>query len=90
MPKIRLLQLSNTTSRNTAMDSPVSAVVVNLYMKFFKELAHTNSSPKAKVLGYVDSTCCIVKKVRKQELLDHQNNIWPSIEFTMELDGMDH
>ncbi len=68
-----------------AMDSPVFAVVANLYMEFFEEKA-LNSAPVKPILWkrYVDDTFCIVKKGSEKHLLDHLNSVRPSIKFTME------
>ena len=64
------------------MGSPVSAVVANLYMDLFEELALWS----APVKQYVDDTCCIVKRGMAEELLDHLNSVRPSIQFTLELE----
>ena len=73
-----------------AMGSPVSAVVANLYMEFFKELALDNTPVKPRLWKrYVDDTCCIVKDAT-EDLLDHLNSVRPSIQLTVEVekDGM--
>ena len=69
------------------MGSPVSAVMANLYMEFFKELALT-SSPVAPVLWkrYVDDTFCIMKRDEVDVFFQHLNSIRPSIQFTVELE----
>ena len=58
------------------MGSPVSAVVVNLYMEFFEELA-LNTTPVEPHLWkrYVDNTCCILKNGEVEGLLDHLNSV---------------
>ena len=44
-----------------AMGSPVSAVVANLYMEFFEDLALTSAPKRPRMWKrYVDDTCCIV------------------------------
>ena len=70
-----------------AMGSPVSAVVANLYMEFFEEMALTSAPNKPALWKrYVDDIWCIVKKGKEEELLDHLNSVRPSIKFTMELE----
>ena len=69
------------------MGSPVSAVVANLYMEFFEELALGSAPVKPRLWKrYVDDTCCIVKRGMAEELLDHLNSVRPSIQFTLELE----
>ena len=69
------------------MGSPVSAVVANLYMEFFEELA-LESAPSRPCLWkrYVDDTCCILRTCDVDGLLNHLNSIRPTIKFTMELE----
>ena len=58
------------------MDSPVSAVVANLYMEFFEELALKSAPSKPRLWKrYVDDTCCIVC-----------DSVRPSIRFTVEVE----
>ena len=70
-----------------AMGSPVSAVVANLYMEFFEELALRSAPTKPRLWKrYVDDTCCIVKKGTMEGLLSHLNSVRPSIKFTVEVE----
>ena len=74
-----------------AMGSPVSAVVANLYMEFFEDLALDTAPVKPRLWKrYVDDTCCIVKKGATEGLLDHLNSVRPYIQLTVEVekDGM--
>ena len=46
-----------------AMGFPISAVVANLYMESFKELALTSAPAKPRLWKrYMDDSCCIVKR----------------------------
>ena len=46
-----------------AMGSPVSAVVANLYMEFFEDLALASAPKRPRMWKrYVDDTCCIVQR----------------------------
>ena len=68
-----------------AMGSPVSAIVANMYMEHFKELALRTAPERPRVWKrYVDDTCCIIKKEAVDRFLKHLNNIRDSIRFTME------
>ena len=64
------------------MGSPVSAVVTNLYMEFFEELALQSALTRPRL--YVDDTCCIVQRDAVKPLLHHLNDVRPTIKFTME------
>ena len=67
------------------MGSPVSAVVANLYLEFFEELALSTAPSKPKLWKrYVDDIFCIVKGDSTKELLTHLNEIRPTIRFTIE------
>ena len=70
-----------------AMGYPVSAVVANLYMEFFEELALESAPSRPRLWKrYVDDTCCILRKGDVDGLLHHLNSICPTIEFTMEVE----
>ncbi len=70
-----------------AMDSPVSAVVANLYMEFFEELALESAPSRPRFWKrYVDDTCCIMQRDAVEPLLRHLNEVRPTIKFTMELE----
>ena len=69
------------------MGSPVSAVVTDLYMEFFEELALRTVPMQHRFWKrYVDDTCCIVKKGIVEKLLTHLNNVRPSIRFTVKVE----
>ena len=73
--------------QGAAMGSPVSAVVANLYMEFFEELALESAPSRPRLWKrYVDDTCCILRKGDVDGLLNHLNSIRPTIKFTMELE----
>ena len=66
------------------MGSPVSAVVDNLYMEFFEELALETAPTTPRLWKrYVDDTFCILRKGSTEELLHHLNGVRPTIKFTM-------
>ena len=67
------------------MGSPVSAVVANLYMQFFEEMAISSAPIKPKLWKrYVDDVFCIIKRGGENSLLSHLNSLRPSIKFTVE------
>ena len=69
------------------MGSPVSAVVANLYMEFFEELALESAPYRPRLWKwYVDDTCCILRKVDVDGLLHHLNSIRSTIKFIMEME----
>ena len=73
-----------------AMGSPVSAVVANLYMEFFEELALKSAPSRPRFWKrYVDDPCCIVRTSDVDGLLSHLNSLRPTIKFTMELEEED-
>ena len=58
------------------MDSPVSAVVADLYMEFFKKLPLKTAPTKPHLWKrYADDPCCIAKKDVVEELLTHLNSV---------------
>ena len=71
------------------MGSPVSAVVANLYMEYFEDLA-LSQAPDDCVpriwKRYVDDTFCILKKDAVQEHLSHLNSLRPIIRFSIEVE----
>ena len=68
-----------------AMGSPVSAVVANLYMEFFEELALETALTRHRLWKrYVDDTFCILRKGSTEEVLHHLNGVKPTIKFTVE------
>ena len=69
------------------MGSPVSAVVANLYMESFEELALESAPSRPRLWKrYVDDTCCILRTGDVDGLLNHLNSLRPTIKFTMELE----
>ena len=67
------------------MGSPVSAVVANLYMKFFEELALETAPTRPRLWKRcVDDTFCILRKGSTKELFHHLNGVRLTIKFTME------
>ena len=70
----------------TAMGSPCSPVVANIYMKYFENLA---LGPKLPVLvkdwkRYVDDVFSIIPKGNQNKMLQYLNSIDPHIKFTIE------
>ena len=68
------------------MGSPVSRVVVNIYMEMFEDL-----TPKTKLAAriwkrYVDDLFCVIDEMNMIRFLDHLNSVRPTIQFTMELE----
>ena len=69
------------------MGSPVSAVVANLYMEHFEQIALGTAKNRPRIWKrYVDDTFCIVKAGEVDELLSHINSIRPSIKFTVKVE----
>ena len=68
----------------TAMGSPVSPIVANLYVEHFEKTALRTAIPPRLWLRYVVDTFVIQQEEHKQNILDHINNVDPAIKFTME------
>ena len=70
-----------------AIGSPASAVVANLRMNFFQELALESAPSRPRLWKrYVDDICCILTKSDVGGLLHHLNSICPTIKFNMEVE----
>ena len=70
-----------------AMGSPVSAVVANLYMEHFEQIALGTALHRPRFWKrYVDDTLCILGSEEVDELLLHINQVRPSIKFTVEVE----
>ena len=69
-----------------AMGSPVSPIVVNLYMENFekKALASYEGTPPSHWYRYVDDTWVLIKKSELDSFSQHINNIDQNIKFTQE------
>ena len=69
-----------------AMGSPLSPVLANIYMEYFKEMTLGSTSLKPSMwLRYIDDTFILWPHQEDvQILLDHVNSIQPSIQFSME------
>ena len=69
----------------TAMGSPISPIVANLYMEDLERKAIQSAPhPPAFWKRFVDDTFVIIKSSHKEEFLDHINSIDPNIQFTSE------
>ena len=65
---------------------PLSPVLANIYMEYFKEMALGSTSLKPSMwLSYVDDTFILwFHQDNVQTSLDQENSIRPSLQFTME------
>ena len=67
------------------MGSPVSAVMANLYMEFFEELALETALTRPRLWKrYVANAFCILRKGSIIGLLCHLSGVRPTIKFTVE------
>ena len=67
------------------MGSPISPIMANLYMEDF--VTKTISSavhPPSMLKRFVDDTFVVIESSRKEEFLDHINNMDPHIQFATE------
>ena len=68
-----------------AMGSPISPIVANLYMEDFETKAISSAvHPPSIWKRFVDDTFIVIKSSRKEEFLDHINNLDPNIQFSTE------
>jgi hypothetical protein len=69
----------------TAMVSPVSPIVANLYMEVFETKALNTAIVKPKAwYRYVDDTFVVIHEYEIERFTNHINNIDPNIKFTSE------
>ena len=69
----------------SAMGSPVSPIVANLYMEYLEQKAlSTARNPPRFWCRFVDDTFVIHKEVNKQGFLQHINSVDPAIKFMVE------
>ena len=67
------------------MGSPISPIVANLYMEDFEIRAISSAVHLSSIWKrFVDDTFVVMESSRKEEFLDHINNIDPLIQFTTE------
>ena len=67
------------------MGSPLSPIIVNLYMEAFEKKAiSTSPNPPSLWRRFVDDTFVIIKKTQKDSFIRHINSIDEKIQFTME------
>ena len=70
----------------TAMGSPVSPIVANLYMEKFERTALSVANPPAFWYRYVDDTLTTRKDCDIEPFTAHLNSIDPQIQFTSEVE----
>ena len=71
--------------QRTAIGSPISPIVANLYIEEFENKAiNTAEFPPRVWKRYVDDTFVVIEANKKQSFLDHINSVEPFIHFTME------
>ena len=67
------------------MGSPISPIVANLFVEVFETKAiNTAQDPPRFWKRYVDDICVVIDSARKEEFLEHINNMDPHIQFTTE------
>ena len=67
------------------MGSPISPIVTNLHMEVFETKAISSAvHPPSIWKRFVDDTFVVIESSRKEEFLDHINNLDPHIQFTTE------
>ena len=68
----------------TAMGSPVSLVVADIYMEHIDEIAISSPPHPIRFWRYVDDTFCFLNKSSVEDVLKHLNNVSLAIQFTVE------
>ena len=72
-------------TKGAAMESPVSPVLANLYMEYFKHRTLTSAVyPPRLWKRYGDDTFVILQQSQKEEFPQHINSVDASIKFTTE------
>ena len=72
-------------TKGTAMGSPLSSIITNVYMESFEHRALTSAVKSPRLWKrYVDDTFVILQQSQKEEFLQHINSVDPSINFTTE------
>ena len=75
--------------QGAAMGSPLSPVIVNIYIKYFEEIALYPQClmPIPWWKRYLEDIIIILKKEQVDTLFNHLNSVDPHIKFTMEAPG---
>jgi hypothetical protein len=71
------------------MGSSLSPIISNVYMVHFQELTQLSKHKPSLWFQYVDDTFVVWPHdpERLQSFLNHLNSLWPSIQFTMEIES---
>ena len=67
------------------LGSPVSPLVVNIYMEMFEELSLRMATHPSQIWRrHVNDTFCMITKMEVKVFLSHLNSLHPTITFTVE------
>ena len=73
------------------MGSGISPVVANIFMEYVERQALTSFRKPPKIwIRYVDDIFCIINYSMIDEFLQHINSISSNIQFTVEIEKIDH